>query len=446
MIEMTEEYLRMADPARITQKITVTPEPLVGLSDLHPVAAAYQLRSQLTKLYLPTEFVVGLISELLVHSSLLFSDRYSNERSYAQHVYTPFESGVVPLCLTGLAGIGKSRALIAIRDYMPGPGTHFSNLMHGEIKNQSHLYASANAKDSARQVIEDLCISLDIEVSKQVNAAKLLSVCRRQASISRVTHIFIDEMQFFTKGNSTDSLAKLLLSVASIGIPTLYLCNFSLLHKLFTRNSEDRHRLLSQPKIMTPDLPDSRDWRLYILACDRALGGVFKGSNEVLVRAIYDFTFGIKRFVVELITLSYLIARSLNSERLTLDMFRQAYFSVEYTAFRQDVMLLNRQAIENKASRRDLWCPFELPPGYKTRAAEIATESRNRKFSMETLKSALSMSERKALNEHFPSKRAPIDSKQTLKSREAVSSDDAGLIDALNLYSEILSRPRRNIK
>ncbi len=350
---------------------------------------------------------------------------------------------MVPLCLTGLAGIGKSRALSAIRDYMPGPSTHLSSLMHGEIKNQSYLYASANAKDSARQVIEDLCISLDVEVSKRVNAAKLLAVCRRQASISRVTHIFIDEMQFFTKGNSTDGITKLLLSVTSIGIPTLYLCNFSLLHKLFTRNSEDRHRLLSQPKIMTPDLPDSQDWKLYIEACGKALGDGFKGKHEFFVDVIYGFTFGIKRFVVELLTLAYLVARRSGSDQITLDTISQAYLSVEYTAFRQDVVLLNRQAIENKAARKDLWCPFELPSGYKARVAEIATEARKHEVAQAIFNSALSLPERKALANNNRSQRAPTDPKQNLKPRDVRSSDEGELISALNFYMNNSSKPRR---
>ncbi len=53
----------------------------------------------------------------------------------------------------------------------------------------------------------------------------------------------------------------ILLTLARIGLPMIYLANYSLLHKLMGRNQEDTQRLLIQPRVMQPDDPAGPDWR-----------------------------------------------------------------------------------------------------------------------------------------------------------------------------------------
>lgn len=77
-------------------------------------------------------------------------------------------------------------------------------------------------------------------------------------------------MQHTNSGSGAAKITDILLTMAAIGVPMVFVCNYSLARKLLGRNSEDKQRLLADPRIMLPDEPGSANWLNDIAECLRA--------------------------------------------------------------------------------------------------------------------------------------------------------------------------------
>ncbi|MBF0762878.1 transposase, partial [Dysgonomonas mossii] len=58
----------------------------------------------------------------------------------------------------------------------------------------------------------------------------------------------MDETQHINTGEGASKVTDILLTMAAIGPPVIFVSNYSLVHRLFRRNSEDKQRLLSEPR------------------------------------------------------------------------------------------------------------------------------------------------------------------------------------------------------
>jgi hypothetical protein len=59
-------------------------------------------------------------------------------------------------------------------------------------------------------------------------------------------------------GLGASKVTDILLTMAAIGPPMIFVSNYSLVHKLLRRNNEDKQRLLSESRIMLSDEPESQ--------------------------------------------------------------------------------------------------------------------------------------------------------------------------------------------
>ena len=140
--------------------------------------------------------------------------------------------------------------------------------------------------------------------------------------------------------------------MAGIGPPMVYVCNYSLGHKLFERNNEDQQRLLTDPRIMLPDEPGSSDWKAFIDECVRVGNGAIRGNQGELAREIYRCTFGIKRLAVELLKQAYIECRSAGRHAASLQDIGHAYRSAAYTSSAKQVEHLQKLALGGRVSKQ----------------------------------------------------------------------------------------------
>lgn len=74
---------------------------------------------------------------------------------------------------------------------------------------------------------------------------------------------------------------------------------------------------------------------------------------------IHRLTAGLKRLVIALIVTAYRAARALGQKQVYMADLRNAYKSLAYTVYREDVEALTRLAVQGRApGRKDLVCPF----------------------------------------------------------------------------------------
>ncbi|PQA97341.1 hypothetical protein B0A76_25055 [Pseudomonas fluorescens] len=206
--------------------------------------------------------------------------------------------------------------------------------------------------------------------------------------------------------------------MAVIGPPMIFVSNYSLVHKLLRRNSEDKQRLLSEPRIMLPDDPKSQDWADYVDECVRVSGSRVKVGNDEFAAELYRSTFGIKRLVVQLLKLAYIECRAAGRSRIEVDDLHTAYRSSAYTSNARDVEDLQLEAISRGSSKRlDLRCPFDLPAEYKSNVVNFTRADRDQRVQVRVFNSSATEAERSGLKhialpeEKFPAKstrRVPV--------------------------------------
>ena len=411
------------DLEHIRQRITVRPEPVSSLASLQPAIGAEILAGTLKRMYLPSKFSLQFIDEMLRRAYLHFTELFKSEADYLAKIYTPPAVEVAPICLTGLAGVGKSCTLSALRKLMPSQAEFYSQHYKGEVTLVSHWYASAREKISGKSLLAEFIFS-DAEPASG-NQKRYLEEARRLANKLGVSLVLLDETQYINTGLGAAKITDILLTLASIGPPSVYVCNYSLVHKLFRRNSEDKQRLLSQPRIMLPDLLGSKDWTDYVDECVRVSNGAIRPGPGDFAGELYRCTFGVKRLSVQLLRQAYIECRNDGRHWVELRDLSRAYRSAAYTSNASEVEELNTQALGSRQSkpRLDLKCPFELPDAYRTKVVKFAKNERDQRVIATVFDSSLNEAERSAKEQIEDRTKTAVRNRYRQRPVEKVSKD-----------------------
>lgn len=439
---LNSRFIDCLDLEKIREKVTVRPEPVGNLADLDYLIAADVFSSALKSIFIPNEFCLSFIKEMSTQAWLHSQSLFSSEQGYVSRIYSPPDIEVSPVCLTGLAGVGKSQTIAALRKVLPPPMEFSCDHFNSNIELISYWYASARGKAGGRQMLSDFLSSQKITSR---NAAQLLVDCRRRVNRDGVSMLILEETQHISTGNGASKVTDILLTMAGIGPPMVYVSNYSLVHKLRARNNEDKQRLLSNPRIMLPDDPVGSDWKKYIQECIRVSNGHLQGDLGVLARDIYTATFGIKRLVVLLLKQALIEARASGRSSITVHDLEAAYLSPAYATNKEDVEELNKLELQRQGSRRrlDLVCPFKVPVKLKRNVVEFACSARDSKVNKMVFDSSLNAAERSALKE-IESIQPKCAASRPPKSPRIPKASDEDLVGAFHQYVESLgSSPKK---
>lgn len=423
------------DIESIRQRVIVRPEPVVDLEALHPLVAAEIFWKRLKEIYLPNEFSLNFIQEMIGLANLHNLKVFRSEKAYAEGVFNPPEVEVSPICLTGLAGVGKSQTIAALRRAMPPPVELSCDVFEGSVELTSLWYASARGKAGGRQLLMDFVYG-SAHDGRGGNSAKLLIECRRHANRDGVSMVVLDETQHINTGSGASKVTDILLTMTAIGPPMIFVSNYSLVHKLLRRNSEDKQRLLSEPRVMLPEDPRSQNWAEYVDECMRVSGGRIKANTEELAAELYRSTFGIKRLAVQLLKLAYIECRAAGRTRIEIEDLHTAYRSSGYTSSATDVEELQLQSI-NKGARKprlDLQCPFDLPTQFKSNVVSFTRADRDMRVQERVFDSSATAAERSVLKHiALPDEKTPAKARRRTPAPRAT---DADLTRAFHQYME----------
>lgn len=441
---IAERFTGCSDPEHIRLRVTVRPDPVEPLNDLDYLVASEIFADALKKIFIPNKFSIDFIKEAVDRAQLHHNEIFSSYVDYVSKIYTPPESEVFPICLTGLAGVGKSQTIAALRKVLPQPVNFSCDHYDGDITLFSHWYKSARGNKSGKALLADF-LSTENPGSIRGTLAKALQECRRRAVRDGVSLVILDETQHINTGLASAKITEILLTMAAIGPPMIYICNYSLAHKLLGRNSEDKQRLLSEPRIMLPDDPQSADWKDYISDCIRVSNGHIKADAIEFAEEVYRCTFGVKRLVVQLLKQAYIESRKDQRHHVELSDLARAYRSTSYTSNASEVEELQLQALRSRksTSRLDLKCPFELPSELKSNVIQFTKLDRQKRVAAKVFESSLTEAERAGLKQISGDEAAnPEKNKKTRKPAAIKLSEDETAKAFLEFASTVTPPPK----
>lgn len=273
---------------------------------------------------------------------------------------------------------------------------------------------------------------------KDLKLPRLLELARRVAFRDGVCIMTADEFQFVSKSVNANSMAtSLLLQLLSIGPRLIYCANYSLAHRLKARRQEDRQRLLVHRIHLKPESLDSPDGTRLLKEYFETMPEDFKLDATAVAQQLQDYSFGIKRLVVDILGLSWMRAKTSRgwNSVVTTDDFRWAYLSSQLRMNREDVEILQRQEIGRKQIREDLWDPYFSEQQGNVLEATPAIAAFEHRVEEKRLDSFLTPNERtgaRAIQKFMESK--PKELKVVPLS--AGKRSKQGLVDALNMLDD----------
>lgn len=352
-----ERFASLTNKDEVRRGVAVPPRPFLDYQKLRPKQASEEFKARLNEVYFPSVQCVEIICEWVELALEHCQRHYHDSRNFLATVYgegVPFPELRPPICLTGLAGTGKSKLLRAFGRLMP-PDTSFEASDGTTFRRESHRIITVHARNSAADILAEL-------TGQDRSAGTLSGIARRRAYRDGWAFLGFDEFQFLTQSEKANTrLTQLLMLISYIGIPCVYASNFSMLYKLMCRSQEDRQRLLVNMRELAPEHPDSDDWS-GLLGWHKSIApDVFEFDAKADAAAIHQLTAGINRAESRLLELAF--GNAMKSGRAVgLRELEITYKSADYAVYRADVELLAKLPFSTSLQKKhkDLWCPISI--------------------------------------------------------------------------------------
>lgn len=389
-------FAPLLDRNEIVKRAALTPDPLGDISQLTPKRARRELGKALESVYYPTGQHVSILHEWAGLAYQHCLDYYPSKSFYKQCVYSkksPLPEFSFPYCVTGQAGSGKTALVKAFGRIQEPAGTIQIDTEHSSFPLESVWNITIHANATTKDVLSAL--------SGGVGPPRdLVQISRRRAYRDGIAFLLKDEFQFATGSSGANArVTQMLLASAYIGLPTVVVMNYSLVHRLMKRPAEDRHRLLSNPIVLFPEHADSEDWCKTLDAQKAVAPNILVFDSRKDGATIHRYSAGDLRAEMALLLCAYEISAT-SSGVVGLREIETAYQSTEYTAYRRDVEAITQLSLGDRKMRKmrpDLWCPLDLPADSTARFATRASEARQERADDQATRDSLTAEEQAAL-------------------------------------------------
>ncbi len=407
-----ERFIPLLNRDEIKRKVEVRPRLFADYWQLSPVEATKELEKRLREIFFPSQQCIEILHEWVGLALEHCRNQYRGQKEFLAALYekeVPLPDFNFPMCLTGLAGSGKSQLLKALGRLMP-ESAFFTGIDNTNFRLESHRVLTVKVKGSATAILQSL-------TGQNGGMLELTNVARKQSYRVGWAFLGIDEFQFLTQSDKANTkLVQVLMSVCYLGIPVVYAANFSMLHKLIRRNQEDRQRLLGNVWGLFPESPTSGDWVAMLEWHKSIAPQVFEFDAVADAQAIHQLTGGINRAENKLLAVAF--RRALEHDRAVgLPELETAYKSRDYAVYRTDIELLSKLPFSTvlQKANKDLWCPIDIAPRFDSE--EVFSARRQERVNEAAIEASLNAAERNA----FKARTKPSSPKQ--KTSKVVSID-----------------------
>ncbi|WP_027467883.1 ATP-binding protein [Deefgea rivuli] len=411
------------NPSTIALRCRVSPSVLSDLDKLPDQAAAICLERQLEQIFIATPQVQRILQKLVETAQGYSLDAYPNSKVFLERLYNGWERSALPaICLTGLAGVGKSALLHALKRCFES--TVLIDAGHGHrLPLQTYWYQAVRQHKNEAALLRQFLVGTDLHSSSfqpndsinkdkdQIkNVSKAVEIAKSRAYRNGLGLIGIDELQFLSQSAiANTAVTKALLAMTYLGPPLLFSSNYDMVHRLKKRGQQDRDRLLCSPIVVQHEKliceEDHQVLFTYLSECVRVSGGILAFNVSETVKPLHEMTFGLRRKMLTLFRLAYLRARSQKRFDVKFTDIEWAYHSMEYSTHRDDVEELQKITLGLRSNRNDLKCPFDLEESEIRQERAALQIRRQEAISQSAVLESLTPSEReivaaKTRNEH----------------------------------------------
>lgn len=338
--------------------------PVSDLGSLSADEACQRLDEAWKTVFVPGPQHVQILRSLLDQAQGFARSRYPTVNDYNRQRCAGLASTSSPQqirCLTGLAGISKSslaRAFERICRLQPSPEflTDGQRLVIYPVRR-----LEIDGQPSVLGILKGVANPVALAGRAMTGVAGLMEHVSDWFMATATSTLVVDEMQFFTQSNSANTkTSQLIMTLANLGPPLVYVANFSLVKKLMLRPQEEKDRLLAAPMVLNPPLADDPWWIIAIGEYLSAEPATFKFDAATNALELHRYTAGLFRALRQLLLQAYREARALDRHEVTMEDVRRAYRSRTYSSHRKDVEDLASLAVSSlmEEKRPDLVCPF----------------------------------------------------------------------------------------
>ena len=198
--------------------------------------------------------------------------------------------------------------------------------------------------------------------------AQALNLHNRQAFRNElykrgVFFIVLDESQVAAAGKTAGAAyVRNLLLLRDLGVPLIYVCNYSMALGLKQQHAQNQHRLLQNPFWFRRAPLDDPDFTAMVSAYVEACNGLLSDDLTRSIADIHRLTDGRGRLLRLLIVMAYLLQREkgINGRKLVIGPTELigAYRHPGFRSMRDEVEQIARHRIETSGLRSDLLYPF----------------------------------------------------------------------------------------
>ncbi len=424
-------FSELTELDEIERRAYIPAQPLCDLAKLPTDTAIELLRKGLERIYVPTKQHCKILKRLIEVAQGHAILSYPNRRTMLEVAYRDiFKSNPQPaICLTGLAGVGKSSLINALSRVLPADDFIDIDESHRGFPLRSALQVEVGSRSGLKPILTQLCAeNFPTEGCAKTNevAVQLLA---KKAYLTGVSILTADEFQFLTQSSTANAkITEILLALRDIGLPFVYVGNYSLGHRLMNRNDEDKQRLCSQPIFLDPELPASEDFRRQLQEILNVAPDLLAFDPDLDSEKIYLFSAGAIRRVIMLVTIAARYVLDNDLEKVTISEVEIAYNSSDYFAMRQVVQDIARQMVTGKddKSRKDLCCPYPRPKTIRATQSERWKNEQEKRAALELVHSSATVQEKSGYSRLVkslkPASTAPSRTKR--KSKKSVSKDE----------------------
>lgn len=338
--------------------------PVQNLEHLSIEEASQKLGQAWKNIFVPGPQHVELLRELLDQARGFAKSNYPTVKDYNQQrsYGIPAAPATYPIrCLTGLAGVSKSSLVQALeRICRLQPTAEFQAEGQRLILHPVRS-VRINGQPAVLGILQGMSNPVALAGRTIKGMAGLMAHVGDWFMATATSTLVVDEMQFFTQSSSASTkTSHLIMTLANLGPPLVYVANFSLVKKLMLRPQEERDRLLAAPMVLGPPAADDQWWKDAIGEYLAVSPDTFRLDAVSHAAVLHRYTAGLFRALRQLLLQAYREARAQGKDVVTLEEVKLAYGSRAYSSHRKDVEDLAFLSISSRMAekRPDLVCPF----------------------------------------------------------------------------------------
>jgi len=384
----------------IKQRADRSARPLLSLEKDTVEHACFRIENEFHEVFVTTSRVAEILQKFIEQAHSHSLSRYSDVPMFLRQCYdglTDVEP-YFPHILTGPPGTGKTQLGRALIRVLPPASTIQPDPYHPAFPLIAVRHVAIKTAKTLPSVLKTLVRPANASEVGGYRSDDLTDACARWQYICGTSLLIADELQFISQSSDASTrIAQVLLGLSYLLVPTVFIGNYSLIHRLRKRPPEERQRLLGMPlTLLLPDLPSSADWAAVVKEYQLAIPGIYQFDFVEKRYELWSLCAGLKRELIKLLIVAYRRCRQRGKMAVCWEDIESAYRSPDFFDQRTDIEALIAKSIDGTKGRDDLCCPIPTDLSLENEYLQALKNIRDQKVTEVVIRDAMTKDERMA--------------------------------------------------